>query len=630
MADATKIKVEIDKKLAQIGGQQENLRDYLNGDVGTTSVGDKYVKNFNKNADRDALAERIADLYYNYADLSLSIYEAKQERKRSGTPDPEADKAERMELSEYKNDLQMAVADLVENQTSAFLDANRKAIGCVDKISLISEEIKMLYKELDKSIEKFDEEDLETQFTETFLEEAERGKESLIDIASGTEKVAALNKNLETLSRAVNAMNEISRKMLGYSPPAAPASMSDIMKKLKPDISSYDYGITYEYKKAVPIGAFADPREFVDDRIAELLETNDREKPKEKKLSDIGVYVPGLPSRSVKMWWETLFSPGEAALKPEEFVAAGAAPESGVASDETADIARTIKYRGVLEDGNIGYKPFDADNSFAKESLDEVSSVGDVLSDAGEGLRNAYYVGEYALSMFNNSVRDRYRWAMVTPPSKSAFFDAEVEYILHGNEKQSSNIFWTKVQLLMTRFAMNFIHIHSDTEKLEFARTVATALVSWFSSGTLVPLVTDLILMAWSIKEAIEDVHDLLNGKKIAFIKLPGDWKTNIGVSTEGKPKTREEFKWSYIDHLRIYLLTVPRLVKLARICDLIEINTKYAGRELKIKDFYCEVDCELTTSVNYLFMTAWFMPRWIKTPEDRHILDAAASRNLF
>ena len=306
------------------------------------------------------------------------------------------------------------------------------------------------------------------------------------------------------------------------------------------------------------------------------------------------INVSGLPSRTLSFWWDELIA------------------------------------KLASEDGSIGYDPHNINNDFTPQALDHVSDIGKAVASGAESMRNALYVGEYALSMFNNAARNRYRWAWVARPAKTAFFDAEVEYILHGKDKQSGNMFWTKAQLLITRYAMNYIHVHSDARKLNFARNVAITVTSWWSAGSLVPLTTDMILAAWSIKEALSDVEDLLDGKKVAFIKLAGDWKTNIGVSAENQPKTAEAMKWSYIDYLRVYLLMVPRRTKLARICDLIEINTNYAGRELKVKDLYCEVNGELTMSVNYLFMTQAFMPGWLKTPDNRHVLSASSKRDLF
>ena len=627
MADAAQIKVEIDRKLARIGKEQENLRDYLYGDLKTTRVGDKYALNFNKNANRSQLADKIAESYDMYAAYTKNHYEESLRRSKSNAPDAEADKAERDMIKEARNELQSAFDELSENETGVYLAANRGAINSVEKIAEVSDELRLLYDSLDESIAKFDAEDLKTPFSVPLLDDAERGKESLIDAKSAREKEEALSENIETLTLAVNGMNELRRELFGYTPPDEPMSASAITQRLASDLSSYNYDITYSYQRATPLTGYADPREYVDDRVAELL--GDKEKDADKKLSDIGINVSGLPSRNLDPWWSRYFTKSE----PSGFVeyrTNDSQYEVMPSSNNLGYDQPTSMYNGVTEGGGIGYQPFNADSDYPLTALGEVSGVGNVLSEGDENLRDTYYVGEYVLSMFNNSVKDKYRWGGSSPPVKTAFFGAEVEYILHGNDKQSGNLFWTKVQLLTTRFAMNFIHVHSDTRKLEFARNIAVTFTSWWSSGMLVPVATDLVLAAWSIKEAIADVDDLLEGKRTPFIKLAGDWKTNIGVSAEGQPKTKESMQWSYLDYLRIFLLTTPRQTKLARICDLIEINTKYAGRELKVKDLYCTIDGELTASVNYLFLTSAFMPRFLTTRDNRHLIEAKTARDLF
>ena len=604
MADATKVKVEINRKLAQIGDEQQKLRDYLYGDIKTTGTKDKYILNFNKSDARQKAAESIEGLYADFADAVKNHYDSSQSRGKSGTQNAEFDKNEKDLIQDARKELQKAFNILIEDETKAFLDSNRKAVTCVETIASVSGELETLYEKLDECMAQFDDSDTEKQFSETIANDAERGKESLIDAQSAREKIDALNGNLETITLAANALTQLSRDMFGYSPPDPPLNGSDVYGKLFPDVSSYDYEISYDYARANPVSGAVGQVEFAGDRISELLDKGDADK--DKKLSDIGVDASKLPSGGLPKWWEVLFS-------------------------YESDYSKYIRlYGAAANNKNADYNSLSANFGNTDMSLDGVANFKNIFTDAADYMRNMFYTGEYALAMFNNSVKDNYRWAGLAKPAKTAFFDAEAEYLLHGKDKQSDNIFWTKTQLLILRFTMNFIHANSDPEKLDLATKTATLLTSWWSAGSLVPAIAEVILAAWSAKEAIADAEDLLDGQRVPFIKLAGDWKTNVGVSSDGKPKTADSLKWSYIDYLRLLLLTTPRETKLARIGDLIEINTKYAGRELKVKDLYCEIRSELTVSVNYLFMTAAFMPRYMKTEENRHILNAASVKDLF
>ena len=597
MADSAKIKAEIDRKLAQIGKEQSNLRDYLYGDLNLTGTGDRYVLNFDKGNNRNDLADSIVSQYNAFVEASDEHYEAHESRARADGADREADKYEQNLIKEMKNDLQSLVDELIDREIRAFLTSNRGAAGCVEKIAKVSEELKPLYEKLDESVALLNEEELDTPFTEPLLEDTELGKESLIDAGTARGIIEQLNKNVGVVTAALNGLTELSREMYAYSPPGDPISQSALLRKLSPDVSGYNYDISYDYQKAPSTQRLPDPRELLDSRIADLIFK--KAGADDKKLSDSGTDVSSLPSRNAPSWFAGL-------------------------------VALTSSYAGVGSGTEFGFNPFDTNSNFSIDALDSVADFGKILVGGLESIRNGLYVDEYILSMFTNSINDKYRWGGVAHPTKIAFFKAEVEYILHGNEKESSNEMWATIQLLMTRFALNYIHVITDTQKMGLARNTAIALATWWSAGAAVPAVTALIVAAWSMKEAITDTEDLLDGKKVPFIKLTGDWKNNIGVSAEGKPKSPEQLKWSYIDYLRIFLLQENRQKKLLRICDLIEINTKFAGRELKVKDLYCGLHSELKTSVNYLFMTAAFMPPQLKTQQNRHYLSAVSERDLF
>ena len=631
MADSVKIKAEIDRKLAQIGKEQQDFRDYLYGDTGTTRTGEKHVRNFNMSNDRMRLAEDIADLYRQYVEVSQYHYEERTERSRSGEADANADRAERALVKDAKNDLQRAINELQDKYTRPFLESNRNAANCIEKIKQYTNEIEILYEKLGESILNFDEKDLETPFIDPFLLNIEQGKESLIDAQSAQEKQDALNGNITAITQAVSSINEISRELLNYSPPAAPVRQTVVIDKLMQDISSYNRDVIYDFQRTPRLQGLPDPREYVGDRVKELFGNNNED----KKLSDIGIDAKYLPSRNQTR------RPDEQTVSSDT----GETAEPGYIDDS----GHTEGFFGMSENGDIGYSTFGDNGDFTRNSLDGVSDLKTIQpyyrgntegAEGGTGggsgsipekVMNMYYVNEYALSMFNNNAKDKYRWAGVMPPEKTAYFDAEVEYILHGNDTQSKNMFWTKCQLLATRFAMNFIHIHSDEEKIELARYIAIAIVGLFSAMTLVPLATGIVISAWSIAEAIIDVHDLMDGKGVPFIKMKGDWKTTIGTPNIENPlKTDDNKKWTYIDYLRIYLAMTPRDKKLARINDLIVINTTHAGRELLPKNLYCEVENQIAVSVNYLFMTASFMPEPYKAPQNRHMLYANSKKDLF
>ncbi|MDR3120589.1 MAG: DUF5702 domain-containing protein [Clostridiales bacterium] len=588
MADSTKIKLAIDRKLGEIGKLQQDLRDYLYGDIGTTRVRDRFVKNFNKNGVRRTLADKVLELYQDYTDAAKEHYEMELRRRSSRTSDPEASRAELALVNEAKSALREAWDALSGEETEAFLSANRSAVDCIQKIVQKSGEVRQLYDQFDASLANFEPDEAADPVVGALTDDVESGKSALMDADSAAGQIDILNGNITALSRAAEGMSALRSSVLNYVPPGGALSPDTLMQKMLPDLSSYRSDIPYNYQRAASSGGVPDPREFVNDRIRELLKTDTEN---EKRLSDIGIELSQLPSRT-----------------------AGAAPPAG-------------------EPGGTDFDLYDTESLAAENSLDNMRSIGEVVGEAAadgvESIRNGLYVGEYVLSTFANAAKDPYRWGGVAASAKAKFFDAEVEYILHGNELQSRNIFWSKFQLILVRFALNIIHIISDSEKTELATTIATALTAW-SAGILVPVVADLIIAAWSLKESVEDVQELFEGKRVAFLKQKGDWKTSIGISAGETQKTKEELCWSYSDYLRIFLLIEPRAQKLGRINDLIEINTQHAGRALKSAQLFCRLRSRLDVSVNYVFLTAAFMPPRFRTTDRRHILSAALARDLF
>jgi hypothetical protein len=239
-------------------------------------------------------------------------------------------------------------------------------------------------------------------------------------------------------------------------------------------------------------------------------------------------------------------------------------------------------------------------------------------------------VNEYVLSMFKNGSKDKYLLSGDRAGERKSFFNAEVEYILYGDEDQGVNMAYVKIQIFLIRFAMNFLHVYTDSDKMLMASKIATAVSGVWTAGIAVPVVTNLIVAAWSASESIQDVSDLIEGKKIPFFKLKGDWVTNVGVSKEGALSTEDMFKNSYIDYLRLFLLMENREKKLGRINDLFEINSLNRGDLLKVSDSYCALSTKIEISISYLFLTRGFMPEGIITGDGRHRLTADLTRGLF
>ena len=81
-----------------------------------------------------------------------------------------------------------------------------------------------------------------------------------------------------------------------------------------------------------------------------------------------------------------------------------------------------------------------------------------------------------------------------------------------------------------------------------------------------------MLISAWSMAEAVNDMKILLSGGKVALTKSNGGWRTSIGNVTNGSKK--EDSKGlSYKEYCQILIAVQNTGDSLYRIMDLIQIN---------------------------------------------------------
>jgi hypothetical protein len=631
MASAAKLKMEADKKMAEIGKLQQKLRDYLHGDTGAAGVGSKYAMNFANGDGREQLADEIALIYAAYADVRTADWESEQRARGSGASGGD-EKPDLTDQRELRDKLERALDRFYESETRAYLNANAKAVECIEQIKEKSAAISALYDKIDENVGEAGAGGavggiaggggsgggdspwapaLEA-FSGSMAGSLEEGRAMLLDAESAKSKTDMLNENIEAISEALGSVGRVRGELLGFAPPESPAAQGEIRARLMAGAERYNYSVEYDYKKNDYSARLPDPREYAMDRLNEYVGgENGREL---KKLSDIGIDAGSLPSRN------------------------GGSGGGGGGGDGGAGGGWSWGGSGAgagasgLEDGEgalVGVNLFSEDSVFSEASMGGFMNIGAILGDGLSGARDSLYVNEWILSVFGNGSKAKYS-LLGGGLSHSAFFGAEAEYILIGGESEAANMAAVKAQIVLMRFVLNFIHIYSDAEKLALANQIAAALAGWWSAGALTPVVANLVIAAWSLSESILDAGELSDGKKLPFIKLPGDWKTNIGLPSAGKAQTPEAQMVSYIDYLRILLLLESREKKLGRVNDLLEINSRFAGGSLKTASLYCGAKSELEISVNYIFMTSAFMPEGMRAGEGRRRLKASLARSLF
>jgi hypothetical protein len=176
------------------------------------------------------------------------------------------------------------------------------------------------------------------------------------------------------------------------------------------------------------------------------------------------------------------------------------------------------------------------------------------------------------------------------------FFNNETEYILWGADNQNANVYFTKAVLMSTRFALDAIHVYTDSEKIAKADALAAATAGWWTMGAGIPVMSNLIKISWAIAEAGIDTRKLWKGEDIPLIKTSGDWITDIGLNKTAPSPGLLNMK--YGDYLRLYLLAVPIEKKAARMLDIISLN---APAYFDIFSAYTEITVIALVSFNSL-----------------------------
>lgn len=272
---------------------------------------------------------------------------------------------------------------------------------------------------------------------------------------------------------------------------------------------------------------------------------------------------------------------------------------------------------------------FDEEGTFVDKSFDYIINFAKTLKDSAIDLRDEIYVNEYILKIFKDMVEINN--SNTDGKTKSTFFEkGEVEYIIGGNSNEEVNRYLVKGQILLIRFGMNTLHVYSDSKKRLQALEVATAVAGFTGFG--IPIAHNLIMCAWGTAEAVYDIKELYNGKKMPFIKTTENWKTDLLPSgfevKDGVENKSGLMDFDYHDYLRLLLLVKQKESKMNRIEDLIQLNVQQSNPDFTLNSCNTYVKINAEVSIKYWFITKLFVPSKNKTADgDRHIINVEVWR---
>lgn len=209
-------------------------------------------------------------------------------------------------------------------------------------------------------------------------------------------------------------------------------------------------------------------------------------------------------------------------------------------------------------------------SSIPDKSLTSMAqSIADNIKEADKAFvkgTEQYLINRYATDMFNSRI---------SAVSTEHFFRNEVEYILGGELSDRKNEKRVEMALKAMRFPLNLAHIYGDAEKR--AQTLAMAEI--LTPGAAAPATQAVLASTWAYAEADNDVELLWQGHKVPLVKDSSTWAMDLDSAVEGlmggTAMPAVEKGYDYSQYLQVLLFFKDENVKISRILDLIQINTR-------------------------------------------------------
>jgi hypothetical protein len=598
MIQTYKKKLDVDKLLGQIGELQQKLKANISGTIGNEKVQNYYINEFDIDGSRTATIERYGGIImrqgFLYQELSNISEEIIQIKIQIGSINDQEnilrlkDELEMLEersrgiiseLEELAGDRNTIEKRLKEDLTGEYIRSNQQAEEIIAKIAEVGKTAEYEILELEKEAKG----NLENHgiqyrdFKNVIQEDIAELKDILLEGQRAEELKLSIQQNSRYLITALERLDEISR--LDWSDIKQDKGELWIIKHLTEDFGSYNNNIEYSYSKVMDTISAPDPRQNKDKEVGEALKSEEQE---DISIEGAGIDINELPSR------------------------------------KKYNSENDLAFDGSLEDLSREIDLHNVKGRFADKAFKYIRDIGNSLAEDLKESRDDIYINEYIMDMFNSSV------ASLNNHSKKnhdRFFNSEIEYILHGHSSEKINKIKTQAQILLMRFGINTLHVYSDNNKRELAKGIGAAVAGWWTAGAGIPIISNLIICAWGMGEAILDLKDLKEGKTVPLYKLKGDWKLDIGLPLDKEPKSDSRLSFNYHDYMRLFLLLVNTEKKIDRIEDLMELNSRKINSSFRMGRCFTYIKIEADISMNYLFITQAFVPGNKKTEDGRHIL---------
>ena len=240
------------------------------------------------------------------------------------------------------------------------------------------------------------------------------------------------------------------------------------------------------------------------------------------------------------------------------------------------------------------------DGGGLKETDGDVDSGNTGFLTGVRTLLQRLLIGEYDIRFFNGFKKEM---------QKGEFY--ELEYIIHGKEKDRDNLSGAAARLVAFREGLNLVHILSDAGKRQEARSLALTIVGGTGILPLVSVVAFFIMAVWALGEALLDVRCLLEGKRVPVFKNGTDWKLDLaGLLEMGRSGSLTDGEGGngsgtdYKGYLRILIFGGYDTDLVYRMMDVMQIVTAEKQPGFTLANCVCTVDAEALVSGKHVFFS--------------------------
>lgn len=175
-----------------------------------------------------------------------------------------------------------------------------------------------------------------------------------------------------------------------------------------------------------------------------------------------------------------------------------------------------------------------------------------------------------------------------------------MEYVIAGKNSDKNNLETTVKEILGVRIVFNNLYIVQDAQKIAECSSIAASVSVAIGMPFLEPLIKLILMEAWVMMESISDVHALLDGGGVRFVKTAADWRTSLsGVGSTSDVNNKKKTEPGYEMYLMLLMMTKKNEVLIYRTLDLVQVNVqKKYNSKFKVNKCLTKASYEVQCSI--------------------------------